>query len=135
MSTTRTGSTRSEAAKPEARDSVTGAETPESAVQTVREEPAILSPAPELLKVAEAARDGERSEENPGAGAERSEPDAGSNFRLMKMLVGGVILAVVGAGLYWWWSVARCWVETDNAYLASHIHAISARVPGTVKEV
>ena len=30
---------------------------------------------------------------------------------------------------------SRSWVTTDNAYVAGHIHAISSRVAGTVKEV
>ena len=34
-----------------------------------------------------------------------------------------------------WWAHARAWVKTDNAYVAAHIHTISARVAGTVKEV
>ncbi|HTL54301.1 MAG TPA: biotin/lipoyl-binding protein, partial [Candidatus Limnocylindrales bacterium] len=36
---------------------------------------------------------------------------------------------------YRWWSSARNWVTTDNAYVAAHIHTISSRLAGTVQEV
>jgi membrane fusion protein, multidrug efflux system len=36
---------------------------------------------------------------------------------------------------YAWWQYTRTWVSTDNAYLAAHIHQVSFRVAGTVKEV
>lgn len=51
-------------------------------------------------------------------------------------LMGAVLsaLALCYAG-YRWWEYARAWVKTDNAYIASHIHTVSARVAGTVKEV
>jgi membrane fusion protein (multidrug efflux system) len=44
----------------------------------------------------------------------------------------------LGAALYggWrWWDHSRCWVTTDNAYVAAHVHTVSARVAGTVAEV
>lgn len=34
-----------------------------------------------------------------------------------------------------WWHHARAWVNTDNAYVTAHVHSVSARVSGTVKEV
>jgi membrane fusion protein (multidrug efflux system) len=45
-------------------------------------------------------------------------------------------LALLAAYLgYRWISSARGWVRTDNAYVAAHIHTVSARVAGTVEEV
>jgi membrane fusion protein (multidrug efflux system) len=41
---------------------------------------------------------------------------------------------VIYAG-YRWWTSALTWVKTDNAFVAAHIHTVSARVAGTVKEV
>ena len=45
-----------------------------------------------------------------------------------------VACCAIFAGVRWWMH-AQSWVETDNAYVASHIHTISARVSGTVQEV
>lgn len=135
MSTTRTGSTRTEAAIPEARDTVSDAEASGSAIQTVSEETTILCPVPESSKVNEAATGGQPKGDTPAGQTERSRQEFWPNSRLVKTLTGLVSLVLVGAGLFWWWSIARCWVETDNAYLASHIHSISARVSGTVNEV
>ncbi len=45
----------------------------------------------------------------------------------------GLVLALTAG--YRWVAHARRWVKTDNAYVAAHIHTISARVAGTVKEV
>ena len=45
------------------------------------------------------------------------------------LLVAGVVV-----GGYWWlWS--RTHVSTDNAFVDAHVHAVSARVPGTVARV
>jgi membrane fusion protein (multidrug efflux system) len=45
--------------------------------------------------------------------------------------------ALVGSGYaaYRWVDHLRTWVKTDNAYVAAHIHQVSARVAGTVAEV
>lgn len=41
---------------------------------------------------------------------------------------------MAGAG-YRWWDHARAWTKTDNAYVAAHVHTVSARVAGTIEEV
>ncbi|TAL03546.1 MAG: HlyD family secretion protein [Verrucomicrobia bacterium] len=46
-----------------------------------------------------------------------------------------LLVLAAGYGGYRWWSYASTWVTTDNAYVAGHIHTVSTRVPGTVKEV
>ncbi len=38
-------------------------------------------------------------------------------------------------GTYRAWDHARGWAKTDNAYVAAHIHTVSARVAGTIQEV
>lgn len=54
----------------------------------------------------------------------------------MGLALGGVvllgILVYLGARYV---AYARGWVSTDNAYVAAHMHSISPRVAGTVKEV
>jgi membrane fusion protein, multidrug efflux system len=48
----------------------------------------------------------------------------------------GLVLTVVTAWYgYRWYDHACTWTRTDNAYVAAHVHTISARVTGTVKEV
>ena len=55
--------------------------------------------------------------------------------RRLRLLTGVATLGVC-AGIGWvWWQHARMWVKTDNAYVTAHIHTISSRVAGTVKEV
>jgi membrane fusion protein (multidrug efflux system) len=46
-----------------------------------------------------------------------------------------VVLMLGAAGAYAWWRHTAMWVTTDNAYVAGHIHQVSARVTGTVQEV
>jgi membrane fusion protein (multidrug efflux system) len=53
----------------------------------------------------------------------------------LKVGAGIVVLIAAACGGYFWWNWARTWVGTDNAYVSGHIHTVSARVPGTVKEV
>jgi membrane fusion protein (multidrug efflux system) len=45
----------------------------------------------------------------------------------------GFAAGVWGAGL--WIQHARTWESTDNAFIAAHIHQVSARVAGTIAEV
>ncbi|HWI57471.1 MAG TPA: biotin/lipoyl-binding protein, partial [Bacillota bacterium] len=60
----------------------------------------------------------------------------GSRHRPLFLGLAGLAALVVALyGSYRWWDHARTWVKTDNAYVATHIHTISARVAGTVKEV
>lgn len=50
--------------------------------------------------------------------------------------VAGVIGAcALGYAGVCWWAHASAWIKTDNAYVAGHVHTISARVAGTVQEV
>jgi membrane fusion protein (multidrug efflux system) len=54
---------------------------------------------------------------------------------LSAVLGGVVVLALfiyLGARYV---AYARSWVKTDNAYLAAHIHSVSSRIAGTVKDV
>src|SRR5271166_5876398 len=56
--------------------------------------------------------------------------------RSLRLAIGGIaplsLLIYLGSGYF---TYVRCWVKTDNAYLAAHVHSISSRVAGTVKEV
>jgi membrane fusion protein (multidrug efflux system) len=55
--------------------------------------------------------------------------------RSWRVLAAGAALAVAVYTGYRGWSYARAWTKTDNAFVAAHIHTVSARVAGTVKEV
>lgn len=46
-----------------------------------------------------------------------------------------VFVIIAGYGGYRWWNHSQTWVKTDNAYVAAHVHTVSARVEGTVQEV
>ncbi len=50
------------------------------------------------------------------------------------LAIAGLAAVCVYAGARWW-VYSRTYVKTDNAYLAAHIHQVSSRVAGTVKEV
>ena len=51
----------------------------------------------------------------------------------IRILVGVVLLAAIGAGIWWWISAGR--ESTDDAQVDAHITPIAARVGGTVLEV
>jgi len=52
------------------------------------------------------------------------------------LLAAGIVaLAFTVYGGTRWWLHLQAWAKTDNAYVAAHVHTISARVPGTVMEV
>jgi len=51
----------------------------------------------------------------------------------VRILVGVVVLAAVGAGIWWWISAGR--ESTDDAQVDAHITPIAARVGGTVLKV
>src|SRR5262245_2760546 len=55
--------------------------------------------------------------------------------RLLWFLIVGVLMVLVILGTSRYLTYTRSRVKTDNAYLATHIHSVSARVAGTVKEV
>jgi membrane fusion protein (multidrug efflux system) len=55
-----------------------------------------------------------------------------------KRNAGLVLLMIVAGGIaagFWFWGKSKTFVTTDNAFIESHIFTISARVPGTVKEL
>ena len=50
--------------------------------------------------------------------------------------LGGAALAIaLGYAGYQWWNYARTWTTTDNAYIAGHVHTVSTRISGNVREV
>jgi membrane fusion protein, multidrug efflux system len=55
--------------------------------------------------------------------------------RLFQVLTSLLVTAITAWYGYRWYEHARTWTRTDNAYVAAHIHTVSARVAGTVKEV
>jgi membrane fusion protein (multidrug efflux system) len=55
--------------------------------------------------------------------------------RLAVFLGAGVLLGLFAYASFQYLRVTQSRVKTDNAYLAAHIHTISSRVAGTVKEV
>jgi membrane fusion protein, multidrug efflux system len=76
----------------------------------------------------------------PGAGqyapASRGwNPRFGTIRHRMYVLAGLGLLALIGCGASLYWQHARTWVKTDNAYVTAHIHTVSTRVSGTVKEL
>ncbi len=51
------------------------------------------------------------------------------------LALGSAVLFLAGLyGGYRWWNHAQTWVKTDNAYVAAHVHTVSARVAGTVED-
>ena len=47
-------------------------------------------------------------------------------------------MLLLGSAIYFgfrYFAYTRSWISTDNAYVAGHIHSVSSRVAGTVKEV
>lgn len=46
-----------------------------------------------------------------------------------------IILAVGGAFGFKWWIKGQTHITTDNAFVEAHIHSISARIPGIVRNV
>ena len=63
----------------------------------------------------------------------------GTGNRLNKKLRGALVLLVIllGAGAFGTqqWVKGRTHIETDNAFIESHIHAVSTRIPAMVKRV
>lgn len=70
------------------------------------------------------------------ASARKERPSRPPQLKAGLKIAAGIIVGLVAAcGAYLWWSSARTWVKTDNAYVAGHIHLVSARVSGTILEV
>lgn len=59
--------------------------------------------------------------------------DAQRNRRLIAVAV-VLALAALGYGVYWWTS-ARFWVETDNAYVTGNLVPVAAQATGIVTQV
>jgi membrane fusion protein (multidrug efflux system) len=77
-----------------------------------------------------------RSNSEPARGSEN--PDGGPGRRLPRLrsvLLFCVALSTIAYFGLRYLAYSRSWVSTDNAYLAGHIHTISSRVGGNVKEV
>lgn len=45
------------------------------------------------------------------------------------------VIVIGGLGSFFWWLNVSQFEETENATLIGHVHPVSARVPGTVKQV
>src|SRR5579883_2586299 len=65
----------------------------------------------------------------PAAPAARKRP--------IKLILAAAGVGAIAAGAFGfhWWQYASSHEETDNATVAGHIHQISARIPGTVKQI
>lgn len=50
------------------------------------------------------------------------------------VIIAIIALTVIGLGLRMWWR-SHNFVETDNAFITSPVHPVSARIPGTVTKV
>ena len=74
-----------------------------------------------------------------GAGTESGTAADGKMNKGNKRQRAGIILLiilVVGCIFgFKWWIKGRTHIETDNAFIEAHIHAVSARVPGIVRSV
>jgi membrane fusion protein (multidrug efflux system) len=46
-----------------------------------------------------------------------------------------VVLVLLGAGLYFWWSYSQTYENTDDAQIDGHLNPIASRVAGTIKAV
>ncbi len=69
----------------------------------------------------------------PKIGGQTENPNRQKRLVLALAAALASLLAIYGG--YRWWNHAQTWVRTDNAYVAAHVHTVSARVAGTVQEV
>ena len=60
-------------------------------------------------------------------------PTAAPNRRVL-VIAGLIALAAIGAGARMWYR-SHYFVETENAYVAGHVHPVSARISGVVTKV
>eukprot|EP01034_Spumella_vulgaris_P036714 gene36714-45288_t len=58
---------------------------------------------------------------------------AAPNRRVL-VIAGLIALAAIGAGARMWYR-SHYFVETENAYVAGHVHPVSARISGVVSKV
>ena len=68
----------------------------------------------------------------PGAPAGAA-PAKGPNKRVL-VVVGLIAVAALAAGGRMWYR-SHNFVDTENAYIAGHVHAVSSRIPGVVTKV
>ncbi|WP_296001168.1 HlyD family secretion protein [Rugamonas sp.] len=70
----------------------------------------------------------------PAAPAAAPAPAAKQPNRRVLIVAAVIALAAIGAGARMWYNSTH-YVETDNAYVAGHVHPVSARIAGTVTRV
>ena len=133
MNATRTGSTSTDVGDLPPSSFESESSTP--VLRAAEPGPADLRPSPAVRQGNDAKKDERPEAKGPAQQSAGLQRAANPRSHLLKALAGAVLLVAVAGGAYQWWNVGRCWVETDNAYLTSHIHTISARVAGTVNEV
>src|SRR6266480_1876390 len=63
--------------------------------------------------------------------------DKRQKFHISKktLIIGSVCVGVLVIGVFLYWLYSRNFVSTDDAYITTHVHEISARVAGTVQGV
>jgi membrane fusion protein (multidrug efflux system) len=76
----------------------------------------------------------EKEQEDASPAPSSSQPRQSRTTFLLALGVTLCIAAAAVAGARWW-NDARKRVTTDNAYVAGHIHQVSARLAGTITEV
>jgi len=74
----------------------------------------------------------------PAASAAPSTPAAPASSaapnKRVKIIAGLIVLVALGAGARMWYR-SHYFVETENAYVAGHVHPVSARISGVVTKV
>jgi membrane fusion protein (multidrug efflux system) len=70
----------------------------------------------------------------PGQAAPAAAPAAAAPNRRVLVIAGLIALAAIGAGARMWYR-SHFFVETENAYVAGHVHPVSARISGVVTKV
>jgi membrane fusion protein (multidrug efflux system) len=69
----------------------------------------------------------------PQASSQPAPPAKKPNLRVL-VVAGLIAVAAIGGGAHMWYRSAH-FVETDNAYVAGHVHPVSSRIAGTVTKV
>ena len=70
--------------------------------------------------------------EKPGAAPKKNN---NNRNRLAGIILLLIIITIGGIAGYYYWNYLRTHITTDDAYVRGHIHMISSRIKGTVKEV
>src|SRR5437899_8784401 len=110
--------------------------TPNLSTQGTGIEPALISAPETLLSTAEREAAEPAVRKGPPQNAEEDAETRRNRLRKALGVLASVVMTAASIYLaYQWWSHAQAWVKTDNAYVAAHIHNVSARVSGTVDEV